>query len=474
MTSTIHPVILCGGSGTRLWPLSRALHPKQLLALTGTRSLLQETLARVADPAHFTPPHLLCNERHRFQIAEQLREAGVEAAAIVLEPAPRNTAPAVAAGALILAAVEPDALMLVLPSDHVIGDAQAFQSAVVSAADAAEAGALVTFGIAPDGPQTGYGYIERGAALDGVDGAYSVARFVEKPNAKTAAAMIAQGGYFWNSGMFLFRARRYLDELAAHAPAMLAAVEAAVAKGRQEQDFYRLDAAAYEASPSDSIDYAVMEKTADTAVVPADLGWSDVGAWSTLWEIGDKDKASNVIVGDVIAVEAKRSYLRSDGPLVAAIGVEDIVIVAAGDAVLVAPRDRVQDVKLVTDRLAAAGRSEHESHPAVERPWGSYQTVDAGEGFQVKRIIVRPGARLSLQKHAQRAEHWVVVRGQARVTRDDEVFDLTVDQSAYIPLGAVHRLENIGPEPLHLIEVQSGGYLGEDDIVRLDDEYGRA
>jgi len=474
MASTIHPVILCGGSGTRLWPLSRALHPKQLLALAGTTSLLQETLARVTDPARFARPHLLCNERHRFQIAEQLREVGIDAAAIVLEPAARNTAPAVAAGALILAANEPDALMLVLPSDHVIRDAHGFQAAVACAAEAAAAGALVTFGIAPDGPETGYGYIERGAALTGVDGAYSVARFVEKPDAEAAAAMIAKGGHFWNSGMFLFRASRYLEELAAHAPAMLAAVEAAVAKGRDEHDFYRLDAAAYEASPSDSIDYAVMEKTKDAAVVPADFGWSDVGAWSTLWEIGDKDGNGNVILGDVVAQDATRSYLRSDGPLVAAIGVEDIVIVATGDAVLVAPRDRVQDVKLVTDQLAAAGRSEHESHPVVERPWGSYQTVDAGDGFQVKRIIVKPGARLSLQKHAQRAEHWVVVRGQAQVTRDDEVFDLSVDQSTYIPLGAVHRLENIGPEPLHLIEVQSGGYLGEDDIVRLDDEYGRA
>ncbi|MDH3232231.1 MAG: mannose-1-phosphate guanylyltransferase/mannose-6-phosphate isomerase [Alphaproteobacteria bacterium] len=473
MASTIHPIILCGGSGTRLWPLSRALHPKQLLALTGSRSLLQETVARVADPARFARPHLLCNERHRFQIAEQLREASVEGATIVLEPAARNTAPAVAAGALLLAADEPDALMLVLPSDHVIGDAKAFDAAVAVAGKAAEGGALVTFGITPNGPETGYGYIERGAALAGADGAFSVARFMEKPDADTAAAMIAKGGFFWNSGMFLFRASRYLEELAAHAPAMLKAVRSAVAKGRDENDFYRLDAAPYEASPSDSIDYAVMEKTKDAAVVPADFGWSDVGAWSTLWEIGDKDKDGNVIHGDVIAEDAARAYLRSDGPLVAAVGVEDIVVVATGDAVLVAPRDRVQDVKLVTDQLAAAGRSEHESHRVVERPWGSYQTVDAGDGFQVKRIIVKPGARLSLQKHAQRAEHWVVVRGQARVTRDDEEFDLVAGQSTDIPLGAVHRLENIGAKPLHLIEVQSGGYLGEDDIVRLDDEYGR-
>ena len=474
MASLIHPVILCGGAGTRLWPLSRTLEPKQLLALAGTRSLLRETVARTRDPARFAAPLILCNELHRFLIAEQLLEDGVEPAAVVLEPAARNTAPAVAAGALLLAAKDPDAVMLVMPSDHVIRDQEAFLAALASAAAAAAAGALVTFGIAPDGPETGYGYIERGAALPGVEGAFSVARFVEKPNAETAAALLAKGGHSWNSGMFVFRARRYLDELGRLAPAMLAAVEAAVEQGADEHDFVRLGAAAYEACPADSIDYAVMEKTADAAVVPADLGWSDVGAWSTLWEIAEKDADANVILGDVMAADAKRSYLRSDGPLLAAVGVEDLVVVATGDAVLVAPRDRVQEVKAVTETLAKAGRSEHESHPLVRRPWGSYQTVDAGEGFQVKRIIVKPGARLSLQKHAQRAEHWVIVRGKARVTRNREVFDLEVDQSTYIPLGAVHRLENIGAEPLHLIEVQSGGYLGEDDIVRLDDEYGRA
>jgi mannose-1-phosphate guanylyltransferase/mannose-6-phosphate isomerase len=474
MATKIHPVILCGGTGTRLWPLSRALHPKQLLALAGERSMLQETVARVADAKRFAPAYFLCNERHRFLIAEQLMEDGIEAAAIVLEPAARNTAPAVAAGALMLARAAPDAVMLVMPSDHVIRNNEAFLAAVATAAEAAAAGALVTFGIEPDGPETGYGYIERGAPIAGIDGAYKVARFVEKPDAAAAEAMLAQGGHDWNSGMFLFRGARYLAELKRLAPAMMAAVEAAVDQGRDEHDFFRLDAAAYEASPSDSIDYAVMEKTKDAVVVPADLGWSDVGAWSALWALGDKDKDANVIIGDVVAEGAKRSYLRSDGRLLAALAVEDIVVVATDDAVLVAPRDRVQDVRAVTERLAAAGRAEQESHAIVRRPWGSYQTVDAGAGFQVKRIIVKPGARLSLQKHAQRAEHWVVVRGRARVTRDKEVFDLDVGQSTYIPLGAVHRLENIGETPLQLIEVQSGDYLGEDDIVRLDDEYGRA
>jgi mannose-1-phosphate guanylyltransferase/mannose-6-phosphate isomerase len=473
MASTIHPVILCGGAGTRLWPLSRALYPKQLLALTGPRSLLQQTAARVADAGRFAPPLFLCNEDHRFLIAEQLREAGVAPAKIVLEPAGRNTAPAVAAAALLLAQADPDAMMLVMPSDHVIGDEAAFGRAIATAAKAAETGALVTFGIEPDGPETGYGYIERGAALKGVKGAFAVARFVEKPDAKTAKSMLAKGGHSWNSGMFLFRARRYLDELGRHAPAMLAAVESAVAKGADAQDFFRLDAKAYGACPGDSIDYAVMEKTAEAAVVPADLRWSDVGAWSTLWEIGEKDADGNVIRGDVIAEGAKNAYLRAEDRLIAAVGVEDIVVVATEDAVLVAPRDRVQDVKLVTERLAAAGRAEQEGHPVVHRPWGSFQTVDAGDGFQVKRIIVRPGARLSLQKHAKRAEYWTVVRGKARVTRNDDVFDLGVGEAADIPLGAVHRLECIGDEPLHLIEVQLGSYLGEDDIVRLDDEYGR-
>jgi len=435
--------------------------------------MLQDTVARATDPARFASPLLLCGEAHRFIIAEQMQEDGVTPAAIVLEPAARNTAPAVAAGALLLARTDPAALMLVMPSDHVIGDSDAFRAAVDIAARTAKDGALATFGIAPSGPETGYGYIERGEPVDGTEGAYKVARFVEKPDTDAARAMLAQGGFSWNSGMFLFRADRYVAELRAFAPDIVEAVEDAVANGKEDQDFFRLNSEAYEAAPKDSIDYAVMEKTDNAVVVPADLGWSDVGAWSALWELGGKDADGNVIIGDVIAEDTAGSYLRSGDKLIAAVGVRDLVVVSTDDAVLVAPRERVQDVKLMTERLAGAGRSEHEHHSLVRRPWGSYQTIDAGEGFQVKHIVVKPGARLSLQKHAQRAEHWVVVAGQARVTINDDVFDLEANQSAYIPVGAVHRLENTGTEPMRLIEIQSGGYLGEDDIVRLEDQYGR-
>jgi len=469
----IHPVILSGGSGTRLWPLSRTLYPKQLLALAAERSMLQETAVRIADPERFAPPMVVCNEAHRFIIAEQLLEAGVVASTIVIEPEGRNTAPAAAAAAVILAREAADAIVMVLPSDHVIGDTAGFAAAVETAAKAAAAGALVAFGITPNAPETGYGYIERGAAWPGVDGAYRIARFVEKPDRESAEAFVEGGAHAWNSGMFVFRADRYLAELERHQPAIVTAARAAVEGGREDLDFFRLEATSFAASPSDSIDYAVMEKTKDAAVVPADIAWSDVGAWSALWELGGKDAAGNVTVGDVLAHDAAGSYLRSEGPMVAALGVEDLIVVATDDAVLVAARGRVQEVKALTERLAEAGRSEHESHTLVHRPWGSYQTVDAGERFQVKRIVVKPGRRLSLQKHAKRAEHWVVVSGTARVTRDKETFDLEPNQSTYIPVGTVHRLENPGTEPLHLIEVQSGDYLGEDDIVRLDDEYGR-
>jgi mannose-1-phosphate guanylyltransferase/mannose-1-phosphate guanylyltransferase/mannose-6-phosphate isomerase len=434
--------------------------------------MIQETAARVGDKKRFAPPLVICNDAHRFVVAEQLRAIAIEGA-IVLEPVGRNTGPAVAAAALILSREDAAALMLVLPSDHVIADTKAFDKAIATAKAAAETGALVTFGITPSGPETGYGYIERGAALEGVAGAYRIARFVEKPDRRTAENFIAGGRHAWNSGMFLFRAGRYLDELQRFQPRILAAARAAVEAGVDDLDFFRLDGSAFARAPAISIDYAVMEPTEAAAVVPADIGWSDVGAWSALWELGDKDGDDNVVLGDVVAIDVAGSYLRSEGPLIAAFGVRDVVVVACEDAVLVAPRDQVQEVRRLVEAMAAAGRHEQASPSIVHRPWGTYQTVDADDGFQVKRLTVKPGARLSLQKHAKRAEHWVVVRGTARVTRDDDLFDLEVNQSAYIPLGAVHRLENPGAEPLHLIEVQSGDYLGEDDIVRLDDIYGR-
>jgi len=473
-TPKIHPVILSGGAGTRLWPMSRALYPKQLLPLASGNSLLQDTVARVAAKNRFAPPLMICNEEHRFIVAEQLRQIGVEPGAIALEPEGRNTAPAVAAAACMLAAEDPEALMLVLPSDHVIGRKKDFRAAVEVAARAARAGALVTFGIAPTAPETGYGYIRRGKPLKGIDGCFHVAKFVEKPDAARARKYLKRGDHYWNSGMFLFAAARYLAELERLEPGMAKACARAVREGATDLDYFRLGAKAFAAAPSISIDYAVMERTPEAAVVPADMGWSDVGAWSALWQIGKQDKDGNVLMGDVLAEDVHGSYIRSEDRMVAAIGLEDVVVVATDDAVLVAQKDRAQDVKRLIERLQRDGRTEHLLHSKVYRPWGSYQTKDVGDRFQVKRIIVKPGGRLSLQKHAKRAEHWVVVRGTALVTRNDETFELKENESAYIPIGAVHRLENRGKEPVHLIEVQSGSYLGEDDIVRLDDVYGRA
>ena len=468
----IHPVILSGGAGTRLWPMSRELYPKQVLALTSELSLLQETARRVAGEA-FAAPIIVSNDAHRFIIAEQLRQIGIAPETIVLEPVARNTAPAAAAAAAILSRRDPEALMLVLPSDHVIGETEAFRSAVGVAARATRAGRLVAFGITPSRPETGYGYIRRGAPMTGIDGAFSVGQFVEKPDSATAERYLAAGDWSWNSGMFLFPVRLFLEELARFEPAMVDAVTASVAAAKQDLDFVRLDEAALARSPSKSIDYAVMERTSAAAVVPASLAWSDVGAWSALWEIADKDADGNVELGDVMSVDVADSYLRGEGLLLAAIGLKDVVVIATRDAVLAASKDRVQDVKLIVERLKSAGRSEAVAHPVVYRPWGSYQTVDAGERFQVKRITVKPGGKLSLQKHAHRAEHWIVVNGTARVTCNDETLILRENESTYIPLGAVHRLENPSAEPLNLIEVQSGGYLGEDDIVRLEDVYGR-
>jgi mannose-1-phosphate guanylyltransferase/mannose-1-phosphate guanylyltransferase/mannose-6-phosphate isomerase len=472
---TIYPVILSGGVGSRLWPLSRRLFPKQLLDLVTEKSMLQETALRVAggQGIDFAPPLVICNAEHRFIIAEQLRQIGIVPSAIVLEPEGRNTAPAAAVAATMVQRMDSRALVLLLPADAVVNDRPAFLAAVNQAAAAARHGFLATFGIVPSRPETGYGYIERGAPLAQAPGAFAVERFVEKPDAAVAAAYLAGGRHVWNSGMFLFGAAAFLAELDAHAPAIRIQAQAAIEAARTDLDFLRLDANAFGKCPSISIDYAVMEKTNRAAVVPAAIGWSDVGAWDALWELGEKDANGNVAKGDVLAHETKNSYLRSETKLLSTVGVENLVVVVTEDAVLVADKAKAQGIKAIVDRLGQAGRSEADAHARVLRPWGSYQTVDHGRRYQVKRITVEPGGRLSLQKHAKRAEHWVVVNGTARVTRNDEVMTLRENESVYIPLGAVHRLENPGTEPLNLIEVQSGGYLGEDDIVRLEDTYGR-
>lgn len=471
-SSLIHPVILSGGVGSRLWPLSRSLYPKQLLALAGERSMLQETALRVSG-AQFAPPLIICNQEHRFLIAEQLREIGIAPESVVLEPVGRNTAPAAAIAALILIERDPHAQVMLLPADHVVMLREAFEAAAAAGSDAAVRGEIVLFGVEPRAPETGFGYIERGEPLDTTGKCFRVAGFYEKPNRATAEAYLATGRYYWNSGMFLFRASAYLHELERLEPDMLAACRAALAESRQDLDFLRLGEAAFARSPARSIDYAVMEHTSRAAVVPVDLGWNDVGSWLSLWEIGEKDAHGNVVRGDVIAHGTKNSYLRSEGPLVAAVGIEDVAVVATVDALLVTKRSAAQDVKHIVEELEKRGRELHVTHRRVFRPWGSYDSVDSGPGFQVKRIIVNPGAKLSLQKHARRAEHWVVVSGTAKVTCDANIFTLDANESTFIPLGAKHRLENPGSEPLHVIEVQSGSYLGEDDIVRFEDTYGR-
>lgn len=469
----IHPVILSGGSGTRLWPMSRAGYPKQFLALTGPRSQFQDTVLRLGGEG-FAAPLVIANEEHRFIVAEQLRALGTQAGRIVLEPVGRNTAPAAAVAALMLAEQDPDALMLVLPSDHNIADDKGFRAGVARAAAAAAGGALATFGIAASRPETGYGYIRQGDPLAGHDGCFAVAAFVEKPDRETAEGFVAAGDYSWNSGMFLFPAGLYLAELEARHPAMLEACRAAIDGGAEDLDFFRLDRDALGAAEALSIDYAVMEHTRRAAVVPVDIGWSDVGLWASLWEIGDKDADGNIKSGDVVAIDAKDSYLRAEGgAMVAALGVRDLVVVVTDDVVLVADRGRTDEVRAVVEQLKQQGRSEVDQHRTVYRPWGSFTGIDSGARFQVKRIVVKPGAVLSLQKHHHRAEHWIVVAGTARVTRGEDVLTVHEDESTYIPIGEVHRLENPGKIDLHLIEVQSGAYLGEDDIVRLEDLYGR-
>jgi hypothetical protein len=474
MTETrIVPVILSGGSGTRLWPVSRESFPKQLWPLVSDRTMVQETALR-AHGAGFAPPVVVCNNEHRFLIAEQLRSAGIEGARIVLEPVGRNSAPAIAAAAVLVAEEDPDAVLWMMAADASITDAEALRQALAAAAGAARAGYVVTFGMKPTAPETGYGYIEIGDALPGAPGAHAVARFLEKPDAETAAAFLAGGRHLWNSGMFVFTARTLLAELAAHAPEVLPAVRRAVAERQGDLDFIRLGAEAFAACPSISLDYAVAERTRKAAVVPADLGWSDVGSWSALWDLGAKDADGNVALGDVVLEGAKDCYVRSDGMLAAVVGLQDAVVVVTQDAVLAMHRDRAQDVKKIVDRLRSTGRAEATTHNKTYRPWGYYESLGRGERFQVKRIVVSPGRQLSLQSHFHRAEHWVVVNGTARVTRDREIVILRENESIYLPLGCVHRLENPGRIPLTLIEVQSGAYLGEDDIVRLEDTYGRA
>ncbi|WP_145481456.1 mannose-1-phosphate guanylyltransferase/mannose-6-phosphate isomerase [Stenotrophomonas rhizophila] len=464
----ILPVILSGGSGTRLWPLSREAYPKQFLALAGEQTMLQATWQRVA-PIAGRAPLVVANEEHRFVAAEQLQQLGVEPQAILLEPVGRNTAPAIAVAALEATLEDGDPVLLVLPSDHVIADEAAFRAAVLSALPAAKEGKLVTFGIVPTGPETGYGYIKAssGGAVRAVD------RFVEKPDAETAQQYVQSGEYFWNSGMFLFKASRYLSELELFQPEMLAASRNAWQLARRDADFTRLDKDAFAGVPADSIDYAVMEKTADAVVVPLDAGWNDVGSWTALRDVSAQDADGNAHHGDVIAIDCRNTYAYGER-LIALVGLDDVIVVETDDAVMVGRSDRMQEIKQVVARLKADARPEATWHRKVYRPWGAYDSIDNGERFQVKRITVKPGGTLSLQMHHHRAEHWVVVSGTAEVTRGDEVILLGENQSTYIPLGVTHRLRNPGKLPLELIEVQSGSYLGEDDIVRFEDTYGRS
>ncbi|MFP4629523.1 MAG: mannose-1-phosphate guanylyltransferase/mannose-6-phosphate isomerase [Desulfohalobiaceae bacterium] len=469
----IIPAILCGGSGTRLWPVSRELYPKQFLPLYGEKTLLQETLLRLQGLPDLGHPICVCGEEHRFLVAEQVRALGFDPGAVVLEPEGRNTAPAAAVAALLAQDSDRGSLLLILPADHVLKDAYSFQQAVQTGIAAARAGAMVTFGVVPDKPETGYGYIQKGAAWPDSEQVFQVQSFVEKPDQDTARQYLDSGQYLWNSGMFLFKADKYLQELGRLAPRIKDCCSQAVQGATQDMDFLRLDSSSFRQCPSDSLDYAVMEKTSEAVVVPLQAGWSDVGSWSALWEIADKDEQHNVLRGQVLSRDVQGCLVHSDSRLVALLGVQDLVVVDTKDALLVASRHQVQEVKSLVQALRREGHSSAALHSRVYRPWGSYEGVDQEQRFQVKRITVKPGQVLSLQKHYHRAEHWVVVKGTARVVRGEEEIILTEDQSVYIPLGTVHRLENPGRIPLELIEVQTGSYLGEDDIERIEDVYGR-
>ena len=469
------PVILSGGSGTRLWPLSRSKKPKQFLPLLNDKSMLQNTVLRLQGLAGLQSPLVICNEDHRFMVAEQLRELSTQKPTIVLEPQGRNTAPAIAVAALQAMQSGEDPLLLVLAADHAIRDIPAFHLAIEQATAAANAGKLVTFGIVPSCAHTGYGYIkQQTTALEGLNGqVYAVQAFHEKPDAITAKRFVDSGDYYWNSGMFLFKASTFLAELSTYSPAIVAAAEQALALATQDLDFIRLDSAAFIASPSDSIDYAVMEKSANAVMVPLDAGWSDVGSWDSLWDVMAKDEAGNACRGDVMLEQCRNSYVFAEEKLVTVIGLDDVVVVETKDAVLVSSKAHIQGVKNVVAKLQSYGRSEVDFHREVFRPWGKYDSIDSGKRHQVKHITVKPGAKLSVQKHHHRAEHWVVVSGTANVRNGDNEFLVSENESTYIPIGVIHSLENPGKIPLELIEVQSGSYLGEDDIIRFEDKYGR-
>lgn len=469
--NSILPIIMAGGSGTRLWPLSRSLFPKQFLTLHGPSTMLQETVQRLSG-LELGNPCVICNDEHRFIVAEQLREKGIASANVILEPVGRNTAPAIALAALNAQATGEDPLLLVLAADHVIEDTPAFHKAVSEATKLADSGQLVTFGIVATKPETGYGYIKRGAAVG--DAAFMVSSFFEKPDEATAQSYLESGEYYWNSGMFVFRASRYLEELQKHRPDILSACKAALSEAKEDLDFIRVDKEAFAACPDESVDYAVMENTSDAVVVPLDAGWSDVGSWSALWDVDDKDNNGNAFRGDVMLEETENCLVHATNKLVATVGLKDTIVVETKDAVLVAAKDKVHEVKKIVQRLKDAGRTEAKHHRQVYRPWGHYDSIGNGDRYQVKCITVKPGAKLSVQMHHHRAEHWIVVSGTAQVTVGDKTSLVTENESTYIPVGIVHALENPGKVPLELIEVQSGSYLGEDDIVRFEDRYGRA